>query len=137
MHKILKMTLTILKNKTIQEVQQEFNRKYPFLRLDFYRPVNDAFIPLKRHLVHSTLLQSAGLKNDGELAIRDEMTVGELEKSFLNQFGLNVQVSRKSGILWLETTMTDKWSLQKQNEHGREISLPEKKEVVERDDQTN
>jgi hypothetical protein len=131
------MILIILKNKTIREVQQDFNNQYPFLKLEFYKPVNGTFSPLKRHLGHSTLLESAGLKNNGELTISDEMTVAELEKSFLNLFGLNVQVSRKSGILWLETTMTDKWSLQKQNGHGREISLPEKKEVVEQDDQNN
>jgi hypothetical protein len=131
------MTLTILKNKTIQDIQKDFNSHYPFLKLEFYRPSINGFIPLKRQLVHSTILGAAGLKMDGELEINDEMTVGELEKSFLNRFGLNVQVSRKSGILWLETTMTDKWTLQKQNEHGQQISVPEKKEVVERDDQNN
>ena len=42
------------------------------------------------------------------------MSVYELERSFKNLFGLNVQVSRKAGMIWLETTKTDKWSLQKQ-----------------------
>lgn len=134
---LLEMKLSILKNKTICEIQKEFNNQYPFLKLEFYKPGIDGLIPLKKHLGHSIMLESAGLKNTGELGIENEMTVAELEKSFLNRFGLNVQVSRKSGILWLETTMTDKWSLEKQNEHGREISLPVKKEVLERDDQDN
>jgi hypothetical protein len=42
-----------------------------------------------------------------------------------------VQVSRKSGTLWLETTMTDSWTLGQQNEHGRELSTPATKILPE------
>jgi hypothetical protein len=35
-------------------------------------------------------------------------------------------VFRKSGNLWLETTMTDDWTLQQQNDHGYEISTGKK-----------
>ncbi|MEI9910895.1 MAG: hypothetical protein WDO71_15215 [Bacteroidota bacterium] len=52
------------------------------------------------------------------------MTVGQLEDIFQKQFGLQVQVSRRSGTLWLETTMTDNWTLKQQNDHGRELSEP-------------
>jgi hypothetical protein len=48
--------------------------------------------------------------------------VVELECLFEDQFGLFVQVFRRSGNLWLETTVTDSWSLQKQNEQGKELS---------------
>ncbi len=118
------MFLYISKDKTIHEVQQYFTRKYPFLKLEFYKQENTdpAFI-VKKHLSHSITLKAAGLKDNGLIDIHNDLTVGELEKKFLNKFGLNVQVSRKSGTLWLETTMTDKWTLQKQNEHGREITL--------------
>jgi hypothetical protein len=51
------------------------------------------------------------------------MTVEELEKSFLVKFGLNVQVFRKSGKSWLETTITDKWTLEKQNTQGEELDV--------------
>ena len=50
------------------------------------------------------------------------MKVNKLENIFKDQFNLAVQVFRKSGNLWLETTMTDNWTLQQQNNHGREIS---------------
>jgi hypothetical protein len=122
------------KNKTVHDVQDAFSMEYPFLKLEFYKPVNGSFLPMKKHLPHSTSLEAAGLKKGGEIEVYKEMTVEELEKCFQLLFGLNVQVSRKSGILWLETTMTDKWSLQKQNEHGRQISLPEKEPVPDRGD---
>jgi hypothetical protein len=37
-------------------------------------------------------------------------------------FGVPVQILRKSGKIWLETTMTDHWTLLQQNQHGEEIS---------------
>jgi len=80
-------------------------------------------------------LIAAGLKKSGELELNDEMTVGELENSFLEKFWLNVQVSRRSGNLWLETTMTDKWTLKQQNDHGRELSEPVKTNTLIKDDE--
>lgn len=49
------------------------------------------------------------------------MKVGELEAALKDQFGLTVQVFRHSGNIWLETVLTDKWTLQQQNEHGKEL----------------
>jgi hypothetical protein len=83
------------------------------------------------------LLSAAGLKNNGELALNDLMTVGELENSLLENFGLNVQVSRRSGTLWLETTMSDKWTLKQQNDHGRELSEPVKSNKIIKEDDTD
>ena len=117
------MKLILLKNRPIRDVQNAFNKEYPFLKLEFYKPASESQPSVKSHLSYSTLQKDAGLKRDGEVEINNEITVAELEKSFLALFGLNVQVSRKSGMLWLETTMTDKWSLEKQNTHGKEISL--------------
>jgi hypothetical protein len=128
------MKLIIAKNKSIQDLQSAFTSEYPFLKLEFYRPANGSPVLMKKHLPYSTLLQAAGLKNGGEIEVQKEMTVEELENSFKSLFGLTVQVERKVGTLWLQTTKTDKWSLEKQNEHGRQISLPEKEAVPDRDD---
>lgn len=118
------MLLAISKEKTIRDVQLEFSSQFPFLKLEFYKRENsDPALPVKKHLQHSLMLKQAGLKNSGTLEIQNETTVMVLEKMFYSNFGLDVQVLRKSGMLWLETTVTDKWTLQKQNEHGREISL--------------
>jgi hypothetical protein len=120
------MFLFISKDKTILEVQQSFSSKYPFLKLEFYkRDTTNPAHTNEKHLSQSITLKAAGLKENGLIDIQNDLTVADLVKIFLTKFGLNVQVSRKSGTLWLETTMTDKWSLQKQNEHGREITLSE------------
>ena len=116
----------------LEEVQADFNRAYPFLKIEFYKksPMNN-LTRIQQRVKGSELLKMAGVKVDGELKIYDAMTVGELEQLFGLQFGANVQVSRRSGSIWLETTMTDSWTLKQQNDHGRELSSPIRKTVID------
>jgi len=114
------MTLVISDTGLVSELQSAFTRAYPFLKLRFYRLTEPGFA--RRHVVESNTLRQAGLLKSGSLNLFDEMTVGELERRFRDEFGLMAQVSRRSGGVWLETTMTDNWTLRQQNEHGKEIS---------------
>lgn len=128
------MTIQLLKNRVIGDVQQDFNELYPFLRIDFYRQVAGRLgSSVRQKLNKSVRLSAAGRLQEGDLEVEDSTTVGQLEKNFRERFGLNVQVSRKSGPIWLETTITDKWTLKQQNEHGRELSTPVKKTIPDED----
>ena len=119
------MTLDIASTKNISEIQNDFNSLYPYLKIEFYAVNGNANgKSQKKHLQNSVKVKNAGLTRGGSIEISDLMTVGELEHIFRTQFGLSAQVSRKSGILWLETTMTDKWTLKQQNDHGKELSEP-------------
>ena len=119
------MLILLTKSRTVNEVQDDFNKAYPFLRLEFNtKPGLAGNSSLKQKLPASTLLVKAGLLCEGELAISDQMTVGQLERFFNDIFGIPMQVARKSGTVWLETTMTAAWTLYQQNEHGRELSMP-------------
>jgi hypothetical protein len=62
------------------------------------------------------------------------MSVADLEKAFMNKFGLLTQVFRRSGNIWLETSITDGWSLRQQNALGREITTGKKTEDKDEDD---
>jgi hypothetical protein len=115
-------TLHIHPSKYIYELQQEFNTAYPFLKLHFYLPGPIAAGQHGKPVDKSFLLKTAGLKNEGEIDISGTVTVANLERSMRDQFGLRAQVLRNSGNIWLETTMTDEWTLRQQNEHGREIT---------------
>jgi hypothetical protein len=127
--------LDISRGRTIYDLQRDFTGCYSFLKLEFYKPVEAGVsVKLRERLPHSALLRSAGLKDNGYVEISDEMTVGDLEKRFFEQFGLSVQVSRNSGGIWLETTMTDNWSLQKQNDYGLEIRQTTKKNISQQDE---
>jgi hypothetical protein len=132
------MRLSISNEQTVNDVQENFNKYFPFLKLEFYQlQAESPALTFKKHLTQSTPLRAAGLKQKaGILEIHKDMKVNELEKQFLNRFGLNVQVCRKSGTIWLETTMTDNWTLQKQNEHGQEVSMTARvsHNIIDRED---
>ncbi len=118
----MKTTLHLSPDKPIQQIQDEFNNRYRFLKIDFYQKQHNPRLVARKKLIHSMPLKAAGLTIPGDLQVENEMTVGELERKFLSAFGLEVQLSRKSGNIWLETTMTDTWTLARQNSHGQEIS---------------
>jgi len=121
------MQLRIAPTRLISEVRQEFNEAFPFLKLEFFKnkvqqqPENiiNQVIPHNRRIGDC---QKAII--DGMIEINGQMKVKDLEKIFNDQYRLNAQVFRRSGNLWLQTTMTDDWTLQNQNEHGMEISRP-------------
>ena len=117
------MQLNITGNKSINELQDDFSKIFPYLRLEFYPKSIYNNKTAKTHLPHHYSLAQAGLKHEGVFLLDDQVIVGDLERKFRDEFGLIVQVSRQSGILWLETTMTDKWTLKQQNDHGMELSI--------------
>lgn len=119
------MHLTITPERLISEIQIEFNTLFPFLKLEFFN--NKSFARNNfsaSQIIPRTKKLSEGQKNivKGEIEIEETMKVSDLENIFKDKFHLAVQVFRKSGNLWLETTMTDNWTLLQQNNHGREIS---------------
>ncbi|HEX2848398.1 MAG TPA: hypothetical protein VHN59_17775 [Chitinophagaceae bacterium] len=116
-------TLYLSPRKHIYELQQEFAAFYPYLRLDlFHHQYSDVAARPVKIIARSSLLAAAGLKGEGTMDISDTMTIAELESAMKERFGLLVQVIRQSGTIWLETTMTDDWTLKQQNDHGRELS---------------
>jgi hypothetical protein len=119
------MILKIEPDKTIAALQQEFNTAFPFLKIEFFKngKTLQRMYPPQQLINKEATLAAARLTNkQGEMLVADTMTVKELEQDFFDSFGLTVQVFRKSGRLWLETTMTDNWTLKQQNQHGKEIS---------------
>lgn len=85
-------------------------------------------LPKNRKIGDSQLLVT-----NGEVEISEEMKVIDLEKLLKDKYSLAVQVFRKSGNLWLETTMTDNWTLKQQNNHGRELSTEYKSSQEDND----
>ena len=124
------MQLTIAPNRKIGDIQQDFNRMFPFLKIEFLNHKSIAAPKSAKQIIpaNKTIGDSQRSVTDGALEIDGNMKVQELEKLFHDQFSLAVQVFRKSGPVWLETTMTDNWTLQQQNKHGSELSTEKPKE---------
>ena len=119
------MNIEINSDKTIDSIQRSFNTAFPYLKIEFFTQSHEKGKPTAAKFMVSPkkLLGEAGGKSvHTQLSIIEEMTVYELEKMFEDHYGLHVQVFRKSGRIWLETTATDDWTLLSQNEQGKELS---------------
>ena len=119
------MKIVINDDRKIFEIQAEFNAVFPYLKLEFFsKPHQSGAGSAKRLMkhVHLTLGECRIIHNSGELNVNPYMKVAELEQIFHDTFGLNVQVFRKSGKVWLETTVTDGWTLEEQNSQGESLS---------------
>src|SRR4029077_7376921 len=115
------MKITINDERKIFAIQEEFNKEFPFLKLEFFRkPSGPKAVPSKKVMVHHSKLlgECRAIHPFGELTVTPHMTVAELEQSLRDVFGLSTQIFRKSGNTWLETSSTDKWTLEKENETG-------------------
>ena len=118
------MKLNIQKNGQLVDIQRQFNEHFPYLRIDFYRfPHMDKKLSPKNESLdkYTSVSEIVKWNDDKVIEINDQMTISQLE-SIMGQIGLFVQVLRKSGRVWIETSYTDDWSLQKQNEEGKMLS---------------
>jgi len=112
--KQIEMNIEYSASTELKDLQKAFNGYYPYLKLDF--------MPGNADLAAKTLQQINYSIGSGCLAITDDMTVAQLEDYFLNTLHLRVRVLRKSGNIWMQTTITNSWTLAHQNAQAREIS---------------
>lgn len=118
--------IKISDDKTIGEVQAEFQEHFPFLKIEFYSGEHiegQGTLDALKINVNKTIGEVRSKHTSGELSIHGNQKVATLESNFHDMFGLNVQVFRRSANLWLQTTVTDEWTLSQQNETAKEFSL--------------
>lgn len=105
----------------IQDLQKTFNLKFPYLKIEFYQKPHhsEGGSPKDEKLdVNQTIGAVRTVHHTGELSIHGNQKISTLEQAFQDQYGLFVQVFRKSANLWLQTTKTDHWTLTEANKKG-------------------
>lgn len=119
------MQIEINDTKTIQALQDEFNAMFPYLKIELFSKAHDVNAPSpKKQIKHTnkTLGECRTIHNDGTISISPLSSVAQIEQGFNTIYGLSVQVFRRSGNVWLETTVTDSWTLADQNEQGESLT---------------
>ena len=113
------MQITIHNHRKLVEIQEEFSKEFPCLKLHFFRKPNKHDEPSVNKLLvadsSKTIGQCRATDSAGTLSIEPHHTVADMKRNFQKNFGLDVQVYRKVGDNeWLET-VPDIWSLEKHN----------------------
>ena len=118
------MKILIEKGNPTEDVARQFNFYYPYLKIEFY---NRPFVK-QQHATKSDFADVNGRSSlasqfncSGIINISGNRTVRELE-SDINSLGIYGQILRKSGHLWIQTVLTNDWTLQHQNFEGEQIS---------------
>lgn len=117
--------IAITRDITIHQIQEAFQSHFPYLKIEFYKASHE---PGQGNANQEKLdaalsigeVQTKSL--DGQISIHGNQKVSTLEQAFSDTFGLNVQVFRKSGNIFLQTTATDHWTLAEQNETAQEFN---------------
>ncbi|MBK6641751.1 MAG: hypothetical protein IPN13_21795 [Bacteroidetes bacterium] len=121
------MKLKLTEFSTIEDINSGFMAKFPYLKLEFFKKGHGAEEPsAKRDQLNPSInlnTISSNWKTD-EIEISPALTVAELEFRMKDLFGWHVQVFRRSGKVWLETTTSDHLTLGELNEIGKEHSTP-------------
>ncbi len=115
------MKIELKPDSSIQEIKTVFHSFFPYLKLEFFRESHRVSAASGKASMYdnSTLLSEMSEKiGSGSIEFTAATTVGSFEQLMDVQFGLHVQVFRKSGNVYLETSSTDSWSLGQQNAEG-------------------
>lgn len=105
----------------LRDIQRTFHHMFPGLKIEFFSERHEVGegSSMKNHLDTTRAIGEVRTKHtEGDLQIEGVMTVRALETHFQDWYGLNVQVFRRSGNLWIQTTATDSWTLDEQNRKG-------------------
>lgn len=139
----MKHQLTIHPEDSVEVFQKKFNHIYPYLKVEFFKKSHrkGQGSHKKDMYAGSDLFKVLAKMNEKKTFFwNDDMSIDTFEQGFRTKFGLNVQVFRKSGNVWLVTSATDNWTLMQQNEEGQSLEMhlkaqSENKEEFDRTEQ--
>ncbi len=106
--------LKISEQKSIGDFQKEFNSIFPFLKIEFYKMKSGHSSANSKE----TILLSEQHPLGNNLVIIDidnTTTVADLKAMLLKELSLISMIYRKSGKMWIETSLTEDWTLERQN----------------------
>ena len=116
------MEIYISEEAIVANIQSDFQEAYPFLRLEFFQQPHEAeeSCPPTQKINPETPIEDIRMMHTfGWMDISRHRTAAEIEHDFKRLMGLNVQVMRRSGDMWIQTTKTDYRTLQQLNEEGK------------------
>ncbi len=104
---------------TLKDIKDQFSKKFPNLKIEFFQKHHDSGEGTPETAIYDDSLELKDIRNEGSLnpiSIHGNTKTSSLEEHFENEYGVNVQVYKKRGKTWIQTTSTDDWTLSEQEE---------------------
>jgi hypothetical protein len=108
------MLLHVHDNLTIADLQDKFSMCFPGLKIEFCQKKHhwEEICAESQFWPSSTPIEELRKNHSqGVLELKSWYKVGEAEKMFYDQFGLNVQIFYRSGDRWIQTGKSDNLSI--------------------------
>ena len=114
------MEFKIEAGKPFKKIQEKFNDLYPYLKIEDLRLANNSMSSsLKKQSVCNKPKLEKGSADKVFITINKLTTVADLVNQFCENLNLPVRVLRKSNNHWIETSLTEDWTLERQNIAGK------------------
>lgn len=107
--------LQIESGKQIKQIQSDFNTRFPYLKIEMIKQQGSKAEAMQDNEVITKVPAAA-------ISVSNQQTVARLEQEFMEKAGLKVKVYRKFCNVWIETTLTNDWTLEQQNTEGKLLS---------------
>jgi hypothetical protein len=121
------MKLSIKDDLKLAALQAEFHNYFQYLKIEFLKRSHKIGEVTAKNLVYDKnkhVRDCRILHVNEDYFFTEKTTVSDFENTLLKVYGLSIQIFRKSGNVWLETSATDSWTLRQQNDEGAELSAP-------------
>jgi hypothetical protein len=113
------MLLYISNSKTVEDLQDRFNKCFPYLKLEFYKEADNNMKECNKANLIKPNTFIGDIRNNsysGTLDIKSWDKTSKLKKDLKDIFGLNVQIFRMHQNGWIATTYSDELTLKQQGE---------------------
>lgn len=119
------MYIEINDNTKLRNIQEVFSNFYPYLKMEFYKKPHKKYEASDNDYLILPRKKISDVKRthvSGILEMMPTSKAADVEKEFLQRFGLSVQIFRKEKNGWEQTKNTDDFTLKELNELGRNSS---------------
>lgn len=116
------MILHINDDRLLREIQMDFSKFYPYLRLEFFDKshLSTPSFPESSKISPYIKAGSVRLKHhEGAIYLFPNTTVKEVEEMMQKEFSLSVQISHYTKSGWIQTDVADMAMLDELNDQGR------------------
>jgi hypothetical protein len=113
------MLLYINDSKTVEDLQDRFNKCFPYLKLEFYKETDSRSAEHEKSNLISSNTSIADIRQksySGTLDIKSWYKTSKVKQDLKEIFGLNVCIFRMHKNKWIPTSYSDDLTLKQQCE---------------------